>query len=83
MKRVFAIFLVAVLVLSLCACVQKPEPTTTPTTETTEATETTPQVCGDYLLNIVGHLTGNDLLIGVNITGCFRYHQIHGGIGEL
>ena len=38
MKRVFAIFLATALVISLCACIQQPEPTTTPTTETTEAT---------------------------------------------
>lgn len=43
MKRVFAITLVILLVLSLCACVQQPEPTTVPTTETTAppTTETT------------------------------------------
>ena len=38
MKRVFAITLAVLLVFSLCACTQQPEPTTVPTTETTAPT---------------------------------------------
>lgn len=58
MKRLFALGLVFVLVLSLCACGGKTEPTTEPTTETTVETTTEEPTTTEAVVLYAHPLTG-------------------------